>query len=62
MIISLHKDYIRASENSIISNPKYFWNFINSKRVVNSEINIMYKDDISFHGNENIANGFADYF
>jgi len=55
MIISSYKNYLRASENS-------FWNFINSKRVVNSEFNIMYKDNISYNGNENIANGFADYF
>lgn len=54
--------YIKKTQNSITSNPKLFWKYVNSKRSNLSLPNSMYYNNDNISGGNDITNYFAQYF
>lgn len=50
------------SQNSITSNPKLFWKYINTKRSTHSLPNSMHYNNDNVSGGDDITNCFAQYF
>lgn len=58
-----HKDYILKTENTILENPKKFWNFVNSRRKnINTLPNSMHFNFEVAENPKNIADLFAKFF
>ena len=62
LIRDCHRKYVEDCGNLIISNPRSFWNFINSKRSGSSLLSVMKRGSDIFEGHGEIASGFAQYF
>ncbi|KAF0713286.1 putative RNA-directed DNA polymerase, partial [Aphis craccivora] len=54
--------FIQKTQNSITSNPKLFWKYVNSKRSTHSLPNSMYYNNDNISGDNDITNCFAQYF
>lgn len=55
-------DFIHWSENEIISNPKYFWNWVNFNTKSHGIPNSVFLGDSIANNSAAIANLFSDYF
>jgi len=55
-------DFIHRSENEIISNPKYFWNWVNFNTKSHGIPNSVFLGDTIANNGAAIANLFSDYF
>lgn len=54
--------FIQKTQNSITSNPKLFWKYVNSKRSTLSLPNSMYYNNENISGGNDITNCFAQHF
>lgn len=57
-----YKNYITKAQNSMASNPKSFWNFVNSKRKTFGFPSSMCFNDVTANNSGDIANLFATFF
>lgn len=57
-----YKNFISKVENSIVNNPKDFWNYVNSLRNDNRIPNTMNYNNQSMENDHDIANAFATFF
>lgn len=54
-----YTSYLQTTENNLISNPKKFWSYFNKHNLLP---NTIYYNNISYDGDDEIANVFASYF
>lgn len=57
-----HKKYLIDVENSLVSNPKYFWSYLKGLKDSPDLLNEMNLDDNIYSGTQNVADGFAGFF
>lgn len=62
LIKSEYEHYLTDCENSVASDPKRLWSFINSKKRGNLLPKVMEYNDISVSNSLDIASSFAEYF
>lgn len=57
-----YNNYIIKTQNSLITNPKYFWKFFNNKKTCSTIQNYMSYNNCQLTGGKDIVCGFAHYF
>jgi len=55
-------NFIQRTQNSIASNPKRFWNYINSKRLHSNIPSVISYNNQTVTGGDKIADCFANYY
>ena len=58
----VYKEFVNNTENSIKSNPKNLWKFVNSKRKSSRIPGGMLLNNVKLGNAQSIVNGFAEYF
>lgn len=56
------RNYIDKTENSLKSNPKYFWNYFKNKKNQYDLPSVMHCDDVTANNSNEVVNLFASFF
>ena len=62
LLVESNKNFITSIENSLTTNPKQFWNYVNSKRKSGDAPSEFHWNENSSDSGSEIANMFANYF